>query len=93
MQRCPGQFDYDDAPELLQVKGIGPQAAVELMAMGIRTLEDLAMADSGAVEDERLVRWAKAARQRIASRADKRIGDSGNQDSGNRRSGDQGLGE
>lgn len=84
MKMCRGQFDYDDPPELMQVRGIGPQAAVALMAMGIRTLEDLAMADSGVVQDERLTRWAGEARKVLGSR---------DRGAGNRETGDQGAGE
>jgi hypothetical protein len=69
MLRCRGQFDYADAPDLLKIKGIGPQAAAELMARGIETLEDLAMADSGPqVDDKRLAGWAREARRMLASK-------------------------
>ncbi len=70
MQRCRGQFDYADPPELLKIKGIGPQVAAELMARGIETLEDLAIADSGPqADDKRLAGWAREARRILVSRA------------------------
>jgi predicted RecB family nuclease len=69
MQRCRGQFDYADPPELLKIKGIGPQVAAELMARGIETLEDLAIADSGPVQDKRLAGWAREARRILVSKA------------------------
>lgn len=58
-----------DAPPVTHVRGIGPERARTLQAMGILTTADLAQADPAAVEQRLTVSPGKVARWQADARA------------------------